>query len=727
MKNCSISRSTSVFSLLLLGAALVSPLSAQNLERKVADEIGLAGATPQTGGAAKATNLFSGAKVKVSGHFGTDTPEKAIDGKVDPNSFWGCENIPVTYEIDMGQAKSLQSIKFWPYWKDGRIYQYKIEGSADGKKWDMLVDQRANSISGTEAGSEFSFPAQIVRFVRVTFTKNSLGNTSGGHIVEIMGFAEPQTGNMTVTPYDSLHRLAWTGKVNAPAQKGINLSGWRGERVNAQILVSSDTKLEQLRVTASKLTNKSAAAGTAAPKMNVNFVKFTKGGGAPQADIISSKDGEYIDNPAGVNRTIWVSIDVPRNAETRAFYEGEITVSAKGEKDQKIPVFFKASPNVLPAAKDWDMHVDLWQYPDSVARYHGVELWSDEHFAIMRPLMKRLADAGQKVITASIMHEAWGGQTYDHFPSMVKWTRKKDGSMTWDYSVFDKWVTFMIEEIGIKDQISCYTMIPWSMKLRVFDEATGNYVDLPCNPGTPEYEKLWAPFLKDFTKHVKAKGWLDITGIGIDERPDHMVRAAHKILAENAPQLKVVSAVNSPSAASGIVYDMSPIITHTETVTDALLAQRQKEAKKTTFYVCVHPARPNTFTASPLHESEWLGMFAAVQDFDGFLRWAYNAWNRNPLETTKFGNWPDGDCYLVYPGNLSSLRFEKLRDGFEEFEKLEILKKKAKSNPALAKAIDAFIKQMKPYFDKTKTGSLNYMDGINAYHKGMRELEKLAK
>lgn len=46
--------------------------------------------------------------------------------------------------------------------------------------------------------------------------------------------------------------------------------------------------------------------------------------------------------------------------------------------------------------------------------------------------------------------------------------------MRWNYANFDKWVSFMINEVGIKGQISCYTMIPWNMKIRYLDEATGN-------------------------------------------------------------------------------------------------------------------------------------------------------------------------------------------------------------------------------------------------------------
>lgn len=61
------------------------------------------------------------------------------------------------------------------------------------------------------------------------------------------------------------------------------------------------------------------------------------------------------------------------------------------------------------------------------------------------------------------------------------------------------------------------------------------------------------------------------------------------------------------------------------------------------------------------------------------MRWAYNSWNRNPFETTDFksqNNWSPGDCFLVYPGNLSSLRFESLRDGLENFEKIAILRER---------------------------------------------------
>ena len=63
--------------------------------------------------------------------------------------------------------------------------------------------------------------------------------------------------------------------------------------------------------------------------------------------------------------------------------------------------------------------------------------------------MKMLADAGQYSITTSIMHKPWNGQTEDHYDSMVTRIKHIDGSWTFDYAVFDRYVDFMMNDVGI--------------------------------------------------------------------------------------------------------------------------------------------------------------------------------------------------------------------------------------------------------------------------------------
>ena len=65
-----------------------------------------------------------------------------------------------------------------------------------------------------------------------------------------------------------------------------------------------------------------------------------------------------------------------------------------------------------------------------------------------------------------------------------------------------------------------------------------------------------------------------------------------------------------------------------------------------------------------------MGWHAFARGYDGFLRWAFDNWTADPLRDTRHSKWAAGDCFLVYPDQRSSIRFERLRSGFVDFEKL---------------------------------------------------------
>ncbi len=186
----------------------------------------------------------------------------------------------------------------------------------------------------------------------------------------------------------------------------------------------------------------------------------------------------------------------------------------------------------------------------------------------------------------------------------------------------------------------------------------------------------------------------------MDERPDHLMKGAIATLEKHAPGMRIASAINHPSNLTREVADVSPIISATSDFSLAELDARREAGKTTTFYVCTGPARPNTFTYSPPAEAEWLGLFSAARGFDGFLRWAYQSWVENPLISTDFTSWPPGDCFLIYPGNRSSVRFERLRDGFEDFEKIRLLREWSKTSTPNAEQTAALAKMeesLKPF------------------------------
>ena len=336
----------------------------------------------------------------------------------------------------------------------------------------------------------------------------------------------------------------------------------------------------------------------------------------------------------------------------------------------------------MAAADQWGYHLDLWQHPSAVARIRNLELWSDEHFAALKEEMAPLANAGQKVITATLNRDPWGSQCFDDYESMIIWTHKKDGSWSYDYTAFDKYVELMMS-LGVKKQINCYSMLPWNNRICWYEEKSGAFVEKSRGPQHKDFESLWGSFLTDFVKHLEEKGWLEITNIAADERAPEDMEVVIKVMNKYAPQLGFAMADNHASYR------------RIQNVRDCCVAQRQlyltqeeideRRAKGyvTTFYVCCSTFFPNTWTFSQPWESELLSWHALSKDYDGQLRWAYNSWPARPEYDSRFRRWGSGDTFQVYPYARSTMRFERFRDGIEAYEKMHILRKKYAGNPAL--------------------------------------------
>ena len=110
------------------------------------------------------------------------------------------------------------------------------------------------------------------------------------------------------------------------------------------------------------------------------------------------------------------------------------------------------------------------------------------------------------------------------------------------------------------------------------------------------------------------------------------------------------------------------------------MEDRRRRGLNTTFYVSCADIFPNQFTFSDPAESTYLAWYAMASGFDGLLRWAFNSWVENPIQDSRFRTWPAGDTYIVYPGGRSSIRYERMLQGIQDYEKTVILKSQLKAN-----------------------------------------------
>lgn len=499
-------------------------------------------------------------------------------------------------------------------------------------------------------------------------------------------------------------------KYDVPAVKQQHkalLKAWRGERVNAQAVLWTKGNLDDVRIEMSALKSDKDVIPQSA--LSTHFVRYVMGdclnpdgsgcGHRKPADYDSVLVADVLDINASLpvksktTQPLWLCINVPRNAKPGK-YIGTMTVIASNMKAQHLEVNLEVLAHTLPDAQQWHLNLDLWQNPYSVARYYNVPLWSKEHFDAMRPIMRMLRDAGQYSITTSIMHKPWNGQTEDHFDSMVTRIRHIDGSWTYDYAVFDRWVEFMMNEVGIDRLISCYTMIPWNLQFDYYDEATNRIQFVKTKPGDNAYTEYWGVFLKDFAKHLRAKGWFEKTAISMDERPMEAMKAAIKVIKDADPDFKITLAGTYHDEIEKDLYYYS--IPYGNDYPTPVKERRRKEGKISTYYTCCVEGFPNTFTFSPPAEGTWTAIHAVAADYDGYLRWSYNSWTQNPLCDSRFRTWASGDCYSIYPGPRSSIRFERFVEGLQDAEKIYILRQEYKEKKqnikynALQKELDGF-------------------------------------
>lgn len=448
-------------------------------------------------------------------------------------------------------------------------------------------------------------------------------------------------------------------------------------------------------------------------------------------------------------KNIWISVKIPYDAKDGK-YVSRIEIKSAEEIVAEKEFVLNVLAIKMPNASEYDFDIELWQYPYRLAQYYGLEAFSEEHKELLKKHMLKYKEMGGSAITVSIVEEPWNKQTYGDFPSMIKWTLEKDGKFSFTFKDFDEWVE-LCSEIGLGKKIVCYSMIPWGNKITYFDTAKGQTASTAPIPGTPEYEKVWAQFLRALVEHTEEKGWFERIYIGIDERPK-MERAfdvIENVKGKNGKCFKISAAMDHFSSKFFPVIDrISSVSVGSLAVKKApedyktLIERRSKNSElKTTIYTCTGHF-PNSFTYSLPFEGYHTMLYCASMGTTGYLRWALDAWVENPLADTTFKSFEAGDCFLVYPDKAdskemqtkSSVRLEMLLKGLRDVNKLHFL---CAQGTQWKEKADEILKKIKPTYayggagiarEETLTAlPKDMLDALNAINAMSKEYSQQVK
>ena len=507
------------------------------------------------------------------------------------------------------------------------------------------------------------------------------------------------TGDFASSSFARVDRTAPTTPPRA-ADTDLHALAVRGGHVSGQLAVAGDSAVDDLRVRVSPLVGRDGGRGAIPPsRVQVRYPGYVPDDrGGVIADPLVETD--RIDVPAGQAQPVWLTLAVPRKTQPGT-YTGRVVVTAHDAEPVTYPLTVEVADVTLPPVSERDFHLNLWFQPDTVADQLGLSLWSDEHFAAMKPYLQDLAEHGQDVVNTAIAQDPWRvqwpdgqwrSQTYVPYNSLVDWAR--DGSQ-WSFD-FTNWDRFVDESraAGVGPYIHAFGLLGFRNNFLVYtDSRTGEVVDKQVAVGSLEWKDAWSAFLTAFEDHVRERGLLDVTFMAFDERPAAQMQAAMDLAQEFAPDLAAKGFAGAGSANTDpFTFDLSLNYGDVHDWPQDVIDRRHAEGKFTTFYTWANPPYPNTVTEAAPLGGRVLPWQSAKSGLDGFLRWAYNSWPADPYTDPSY-RYRQGDEYLVYPGAdgpVSKIGWELFRDGQEDFELLDQLaERRGADDPVRQAALDS--------------------------------------
>lgn len=401
-----------------------------------------------------------------------------------------------------------------------------------------------------------------------------------------------------------------------------------------------------------------------------------------------------LDVPAGQNQPLWILVHVPKDARP-GLYEAQLTLQAEGFQ-AKAPLQLQVWDFCLPDRNR--VETALGFSPWTVFQYHNLKT-EEEKRKVLDLYFQSFAE-----------HRISPYDPAPLDPIQVRWLPEADPPRAEvDFSAFDKAMTYAQEKYHFNTfMLPVHGMGGGTFHER-YEPAIGKYTEK-----TPQYQAMFSSYVRQLEEHLRAKGWLPMAYVYWFDEPDpkdyEFVTAGMERLRRYAPGLRrmLTEEPNDKLKAPVDIWcPVSPNYNHER-------AEKER-AKGAIFwwYVCCGPKAPycTLFIDHPATELRvWLWQ-TWQRRIQGVLIWSTNYWTsdaaypdkpQNPYEdpmsyvsgySTPKGvklPWGNGDGRFLYPplaaatpgkspgpvleGPVSSIRWEMLREGVEDYEYLVMLR-----------------------------------------------------
>ena len=360
-------------------------------------------------------------------------------------------------------------------------------------------------------------------------------------------------------------------------------------------------------------------------------------------------------------QSLWVDIYVPEDAEggeypvTVSLYEdshgtmGECTFTAK----------------VIPARlPEQEIAVTQWFHPDCLAVYYGVEMFSEEHWAILAKHIDVYTKNGLNMILTPVFTPALDTVPGGERPTcQLVDVYRKDGVWSFGFERLERWVNLCLE-LGIEYFEISHLFTQWGAKHapKVMAHTEYGYEKVfgwETDACGEEYPAFLRAFIPALIEKLEELGVSDSCVFHISDEPGSDMLESY-----NAAKNTVTECLKGQiimDALSDYSFYEKGVVEHPVVSTDHIDPYINAGVTDLWAYYCCCQVEgvSNRMVAMPTARNRIIGQQFYKYDIAGFLQWGFNFYFTqgsrqfcDPYECTDGGWWvPAGDTFSVYPAH----------------------------------------------------------------------------
>lgn len=394
-------------------------------------------------------------------------------------------------------------------------------------------------------------------------------------------------------------------------------------------------------------------------------------------------------------KSLWIELCVPENIENgeydiniklRKIKDGTIDLLDEFVFDEKLTVEIldeRMSPQQLIYTR--------WFYVDSISDYYNVEVYSEEHWALIEEYLKAAVDSGVNMILVPV-HTPPLDTAINHKRTCVQLVDiKKDGNTyTFGFDKFHRFVE-LCKKCGVQYFEIAHMFSQWGAKcspnIVVEENGVKDYLfSWDVKADSDEYIEFLGQYIAAIHEQLKKAGIEEKTYFHISDEPNlnsiDTYKRASDIITPLIGDSKTFDALSLYEFyEKGLVKCPVTGIGHMKDFIG-------KEVPNQWTYYCCFPQHvySNSIMAMPLSRLRIIGYLLYKYDIKGFLHWGFNFFGGclsryaiNPYVTTSAaGIFPSGDPFIVYPskdGAYPSMRGKTMYDAISDLRLCQTLEK----------------------------------------------------